>query len=136
MGSVSWPRIVQEAKLAFVRRLLVIAMVLLSLAVQGVSLAGQRAAAGEGLSHELLHLQDIPHHHHDSGDGDDLLMFDQSAESASHLASDGASSSPAIPPVAGWDTLAGAAVSPPIPQFMVPWGPDPQGLRKPPRLNA
>ena len=116
------------------RRFFVIAVVLLSLAFQGVSVAGPRHATGEdAMSHELLHLNDVPHHHHDGADGEDLLMFDHSAESVSHLASDGAFSSPAIAPVITAFAVAAGSMSLPIRQFIVPSGPDLQGLRKPPR---
>lgn len=118
------------------RRLLVIVLVLFSLAFQSLASAGPRAASGEEMSHELLHLHDVPHHHHEGADGEDLLMFDQSAESASHLASDGAFSPPAIAPVLAWHVAAPSSVSPPSRRFALLPDPEPRSLRKPPRLAA
>lgn len=123
-----------------VRKLFVIVMLLVGVAFQGWAAAAQRAMPAHGTSdpaHAALHLQEVAHHHHDdAADGADAVVVDSSAESSSHLASDGALSSPAAGPVVS------AAVSKAAPYATPGWrqdplsSPDPQGLRKPPRLNS
>jgi hypothetical protein len=120
-----------------VRRLFLFMVLLVSLAFQGVGFAAQRDLGAGHDDHDQihagLHWQDVAHHHSDAGDDAGSVVVDNSAESVSHLASDGALSSPAMPAV----PAVVAAVSPPgsPPEWLQPFPPSPdiQGLRRPPR---
>lgn len=120
-----------------VRRLLVFVVLLVSLAFQGAGLAAQwDFAKGQGNhGHASLHLQDVAHHHHEHGDGavDDAIVVDNSPESVSHLASDGALGAAALPIGAPAFVAGGPSASPPDGLHSLPPGPHLQGLRRPPR---
>lgn len=121
------------------RKLFVILM-LLGLAAQGWASAAQRSIAGQDgrdRQHAALHLQEVAHHHHDDGpDGTALVVIDGSAESSSHLASDGALSSAAAGPVLPVPAFKPAPYATPEWRQSSLSSPDPQGLRRPPRLAA
>jgi hypothetical protein len=121
-----------------VRRLLVFVVLLVSLAFQGAGLAVQwDLGTGHGShdhDHAALHLQDVAHHHHGDGAGDaNEIVVDNSQESVSHLASDGALNAAALPIYAPLFFAGIPSTSPPDALHPLPSGPDLQGLRRPPR---
>lgn len=119
------------------RVVFVITLLLISLAAQGVAGAAQRMLADQGdPDHAALHLQEVAHHHHDDADAvqEAAFVVDNSAESVSHVASDGAFTALAVPPVVSSMAPLPTANSPPHWQSTFPASPDLEGLRRPPRL--
>lgn len=118
-----------------VRRLFLIALLLISLASQGMADAAQRALVGHGdQEHVALHLGELAHHHNDgAADSGDSVVVDNSGESIAHVATDGALGGHAVPHAIAWASLPPVSYSPPH------WGPDSlpspdlAGLRRPPR---
>ena len=136
-GCHPWPRAVDDpGKLGVVRRPFLIVLLLISLAFQGLAVAAQRMVTEPGdHEHAVLHLQEVAHHHHDDGAIADeaSVVVDNSAESASHVASDGALTAFAMPSVLASVAPAPSANSPPQWQSTFPSSPDLEGLRRPPR---
>lgn len=113
------------------RRFFLLALLLVSLAFQGLAVAAQRLLVEHGgHGHAILHLQEIAHHHHDGNDG---VVVDNSAASISHVAGDGALGALAVlPMVAGVDPVP-TSNAPPQWQSTFASSPDLAGLRRPPR---
>lgn len=136
-SSHPWPRAVDDpGKLGAVRRPFLMFLLLISLACQGLAVAAQRMVIESGdHEHAVLHLQEVGHHHHDDGAAADEASFvvDNSAESASHVASDGVLTAFAMPSVLASVAPVPTANSPPQWQSTFPSSPDLEGLRRPPR---
>ena len=116
------------------RRLLSALLLLAVLAWQTVSVAeqGPLRKHSEEQAHAQLHLQQTGHHHHDDGS----LQLDDSAESIKHLAADAALSFVAL-----WSTAPSPVASfrPPQPASSAAVGipdPNPERIKRPPRLTA
>ena len=111
------------------------ALLLLAVLIwQTVSVAEQGPLRNhsEEQAHALLHLQETGHHHHDDGS----LQMDDSAESVLHLAADAALSFVAL-----WSSASTLVDSfrPPQPAFSAAAGipdPNPERIKRPPRLTA
>lgn len=109
-------------------------LLLLSLLLQSVVMAGGRASTvpGEDLAHAALHWQDEAHHHHEDGS----YHFEDSAEALAHVQSDCVTHLSAL---LGPDLSMGialAADTPPSAYTLHLPTPPPQPLRRPPRLQA
>ena len=125
-----------DGTLSSVRRIFFHLLLLVSVVFHGVGIAAAPAKIGLGdhdPGHSSLHLQDVAHHHHDEAGDESALVLDGSAESASHLASDGALSSPVMPAVLSVLATIPPSASLPGWQQPVPRSPDLRTLLRPPR---
>lgn len=123
------------ARLISMRKLLLTAILLISVLHQSVFAMSSQALSGHvgtDLAHAVLHGNDEPHHHHDDG----TPHQDSSDESFEHLQAEAASNLPGLasalsfvaPPVSPAAAVAFLPASPPAPIL--------ESLRRPPRLPA
>lgn len=107
-------------------------LLLLSFFWQAIALAGQMPLleSAQEREHTVVHMHEVAHHHHEDGS----LTYDDSSDSNTHVAMDGATGSALVwhQPVLSWLQPS----SDPCPPALTSTLPNPplDGLRRPPRL--